>query len=211
MFRHQTAALKQYLPLLAIALFTAFSMTGSFAQTTNTTPGAKAKPAASVDVNSADSKTLQTLPGIGSATAKRIIDGRPYQTVADLAKVKGLTAAKLNAIKDRLVFGPAVTAPSTNAAVPAKVKVAATNAVTGRTATPKAAASTLAPGQMVNINTASAADLDKVPGIGPVKAQAMVHYRAQNGNFKTIEDIQKVKGIKSATFAKIKAYIKVND
>ncbi len=36
-------------------------------------------------------------------------------------------------------------------------------------------------------------------------------YRTQNGNFNSIEDIQKVKGIKSATFSKIKDYIKVSN
>ncbi len=63
----------------------------------------------------------------------------------------------------------------------------------------------------MNINTASAADLDKLPGIGPAKAKAIVDYRTQNGNFKTIEDIEKVKGIKGGVFSKIKDYIKVSD
>src|SRR5579859_2829641 len=57
-----------------------------------------------VDVNSADVKTLETLPGIGPATAQRIIEGRPYNTLTDLGKVKGLSKAKLDAIKDKLVF-----------------------------------------------------------------------------------------------------------
>ena len=43
-----------------------------------------------VDINSADVKTLETLPGIGPATAQRIIDGRPYKTLTDLGKVKGV-------------------------------------------------------------------------------------------------------------------------
>lgn len=45
--------------------------------------------------------------------------------------------------------------------------------------------------------------------IGPAKAQAIVEYRTQNGGFKSIEEIQKVKGIGAATFEKMKADISV--
>jgi competence protein ComEA len=73
----------------------------------------------------------------------------------------------------------------------------------------KAAAPKLAPGEKVNINTASAEELDKLPEIGPVKAQAIVDYRKANGKFSSIEDVMKVSGIKEGTFAKIKDYIVV--
>ena len=69
--------------------------------------------------------------------------------------------------------------------------------------------SKLAPGTKININTASVEELEKLPEIGPVKAQAIVDYRKQNGPFKSPEDIEKVKGIKEGTFAKIRDYIVV--
>ena len=47
----------------------------------------------------------------------------------------------------------------------------------------------------ININTATEAELDKLPGIGPVKAKAIVEERKKNGAFKSIEDIKRVKGI----------------
>src|SRR5229473_3758890 len=59
----------------------------------------------------------------------------------------------------------------------------------------------------VNINTATKEQLDALPGIGPVKAQAIVDYRTKNGPFKTLEDIKKVNGIGDATFDKIKGDI----
>ena len=59
----------------------------------------------------------------------------------------------------------------------------------------------------VNINTATKEQLDALPGIGPVKAQAIVDYRNANGPFKTPADIMKVKGIKEGEFAKIKDQI----
>jgi len=61
----------------------------------------------------------------------------------------------------------------------------------------------------VNINTASAAELDALPGIGPTTAQAIVDYRLQNGPFQVIQDIQNVPGVGPATFALIQDYINV--
>lgn len=47
----------------------------------------------------------------------------------------------------------------------------------------------------VDINSATEADLQKVKGLGPVKAKAIVDYRTQNGPFKSVDDLEKVKGI----------------
>src|ERR1700730_5652072 len=62
----------------------------------------------------------------------------------------------------------------------------------------------------VNINTATKEELDALPEIGPVKAQAIIDYRNANGPFKTPEDIMKVNGIKEGTFAKVKGMISVS-
>jgi competence protein ComEA len=56
----------------------------------------------------------------------------------------------------------------------------------------------------VNINTASQAELEKLNGIGPVKAKAIIDYRTKNGPFKTFEDVDKVPGIGQGTMDKIK-------
>jgi competence protein ComEA len=63
--------------------------------------------------------------------------------------------------------------------------------------------------EMININTASVEDLDKLPGIGPSIAKAIIDYRTTNGPFKKIEDINDVKGIGDALYAKIKDQITV--
>lgn len=62
-------------------------------------------------------------------------------------------------------------------------------------------------GAMVNINTASADELTKLKGIGPAMAQRIVEYREENGMFQSPEDLQRVKGIGKAKFAKLKEQI----
>jgi competence protein ComEA len=52
----------------------------------------------------------------------------------------------------------------------------------------------------VNINTATKDELDKIPGVGPVRAQAIVDYRAKNGPFKSADDLKKVDGIGDKNF-----------
>jgi competence protein ComEA len=66
-----------------------------------------------------------------------------------------------------------------------------------------------AQGGLVNINTASAAELDGLPGIGQSIAQRIVEYRTANGAFKSVEDLQNVKGIGPALFAKIAPLVTV--
>ena len=61
-----------------------------------------------------------------------------------------------------------------------------------------------------NINTATKEELEALPGIGPVKAQAIIDYRTANGAFKSPEDVMKVKGIKEGEYGKIKDQISVS-
>lgn len=67
----------------------------------------------------------------------------------------------------------------------------------------------LTSGERVNINTATQADLELLPGIGPVLAADIIAYRETEGFFDSIEDLQKVPGIGPATFEKIQALITV--
>ena len=64
----------------------------------------------------------------------------------------------------------------------------------------------------VNINTADAQKIaDSVSGFGLKKAQTIVDYRAKNGDFKTLDDLNKVSGIGDKTIEKIKADILFSD
>jgi len=62
----------------------------------------------------------------------------------------------------------------------------------------------------VNINTAGLEKLVKLPGVGPVKAQAIIEYRENIGKFESVDEITKVKGIGEATLAKVEPYLEVS-
>lgn len=57
---------------------------------------------------------------------------------------------------------------------------------------------------VINLNTATAEQLDTLPGIGPKVAARIIEYRQKNGPFKTIEAVMNVKGIGEKNFLKIK-------
>ncbi len=148
-----------------------------------------------VNINTADLAALEALPGIGATIAKEIIAGRPWKSVEDLGSIRGLGKARLDALRSLVSVGPA-----THAAAPAAAKKAA-----ARIAAKVMSKLESASGKKVDLNTASKEELDALPGIGPVKAQAIIEGRP----FKTIEDVMKVRGIKDGEFAKIKDLITV--
>ena len=172
------------------------SKTASSKTTKSKADDAKDSTTGKVNLNTADAAALEALPGIGAATAKAIIAARPIKSIDELDKIRGLGKNRIEALRNLVITAdePAPTA--------AKTAPAPTSAKT--TVSPKATPKTPA-GQKVDINTAAKEDLDTLPGIGPVKAQAIIEARP----FKTIEDIMKVKGIKEGEFSKIRDLITV--
>ena len=62
----------------------------------------------------------------------------------------------------------------------------------------------------VNLNTASKAELETIKGIGPAKAQAIIDYRTKNGNFKSVDDLDNVKGFGKKSVDKLRNDISVS-
>lgn len=61
----------------------------------------------------------------------------------------------------------------------------------------------------LNLNTATLAQLEELPGVGPATAQRILEYRQQSGGFKRIEELMNVRGIGEASFLKLKALVTV--
>ena len=66
-----------------------------------------------------------------------------------------------------------------------------------------------AAGAVVDLNTATLAQLDTIPGVGPVMAQAILDYRTKRGRFTKVEELQEVDGIGAKTYAQIAPHVRV--
>jgi len=92
--------------ILIFALF--FSTVGVFAE--------KQPPSKPIDLNVANARELQELPGVGAVTAQRIIDMRQksgrFKRVEDLLAIRGISQKKLDALRPYVVIGPASTVPA---------------------------------------------------------------------------------------------------
>ena len=77
---------------------------------------------------------------------------------------------------------------------------------------PKTAASRPAAtnGAVINLNTASVAQLETLPGIGKSTAERILEYRQKNGAFKKVEDLMNVRGIGEKNFLKLKPLVTVS-
>jgi len=63
------------------------------------------------------------------------------------------------------------------------------------------------PSGKLNINTASAEQLESLPGVGPVTARAIIEYRQQNGGFRSVDELIEVRGIGPKRLEQIRPYV----
>ena len=147
--------------------------------------------AGTVNVNTADSGELSTLPGIGESKAAAIIQYRtehgPFKTITDLDAVPGIGPSTLANLTPLVSFGDGKTV------------------TTSSTTTSSPAATTSSAGCPVNINTADLSGMKKLPGIGDSKAAAILQYRTDHGGkFSSCDELDSVSGIGAATLASLR-------
>jgi comEA protein len=66
------------------------------------------------------------------------------------------------------------------------------------------------PAHSIDLNTATAEQLQQVPGIGPSTAKAIVNFRRKSGPFQKIEDLLAIKGVSKARLEKMRPYLTVS-
>lgn len=146
-----------------------------------------------IDINAAGEIELDRLPGVGPTLARAILDHRqregPYWDLKELERVPGLGSSTVRRL-----------APYTT--LPAAASGGAPGGEAGRSrpAGPPEAA-------VVDLNSASAKELQALPGIGPARASAIVRWRGEMGSFKTVDDLLEVPGIGPATLERLRALV----
>jgi competence protein ComEA len=134
-----------------------------------------------------------------------------------LKQVRPLLEANLESINpaEKLKDGQKISVPYKTLPIsPQSVGVNSTNAGGVGTAPnldPTPVANSTAPaGGKININTAGAAELDKLSGVGPALAERIIQYRTEHGPFARPEDLKNVSGIGAKTFEKMASQVTVN-
>jgi competence ComEA-like helix-hairpin-helix protein len=140
-----------------------------------------------IDVESADIGELSRLPRVGLGLAKTIIADRkahgPFGSLEGLDRVPGVGRGLLKVLGPHVAFSGAPTRWSGSSQ---------SNGEDG------------APPDPLNINTAGITELDALPGIGPARAAAILHYREAHGPFAAVEQLVRVPGFGPAALARVK-------
>jgi competence protein ComEA len=151
-----------------------------------------------IDLNTASPEEIARLPAIGMSLAKRIVANRssagPFEGLSDLERVAGVGPALLEKLQGSVRFGgvirrslpPAPHGPSIGGSV--------------------SYAGAAGP---VNVNSASETELRALPGIGPVRARALLAYRRDKGPFAAVSELRAVPGFTKSLVKKLEGLVTV--
>lgn len=138
-----------------------------------------------IDPNRASTDELQRLPRVGPALAARIVAHReargPLRSLADLDAVPGVGPALLRSLEPHLTLAPA----------------------------PAAGGAGKGGGARLDLNRASAEELEALPGIGAVLARRIVEWRSQHGPFRSPEELERVPGVGPSLRARLAPLLRV--
>jgi competence protein ComEA len=188
------AAVVAVVLLAAVAVWIRSAAAGSTPPAPSSITAASSAPAAPTTA-----KAGPMVHVVGAVRASGVVELPPGARVRDAVAAAG--GAADDADLERLNLAAPVT-DGQRIAVP-RIGETDPAAVVGDTSTP-AGGSGGAPTGPLNLNTATANDLETLPGIGPTLAEAIVRAREKLGGFKSVDDLKQVRGIGEARFADIR-------
>lgn len=173
------------------------------------------KPEGAIKINEVTAEELAAykISGLGEKTAEKIVEYReengPFKNMEDLDGAPRVGEKMLEKLEEQGIdFGDAAAESGESSEKEATASEGEDKTETKSSSRSKEDSG--ATGKKVNINEADAKELQTVKGIGEVSAQRIIDYREENGPFKSIEDIQEVKGFGEKTFEKIRDRITVD-
>jgi competence ComEA-like helix-hairpin-helix protein len=174
-------------------------------------------PSERIDADRATAAELARLPRVGMALAKRMVAYRDahggFGGLPGLDQVPGVGPGLLGALAEHVRFSgtPAEGRPPPGEGGPGPAGPTLPLAPLSATTTGLLPGSPAGPGPTgrVNLNSANAAALDALPGIGPARAASIVQYRAQHGPFQSVEDLGRVPGMGAAAVARVREHVAV--
>ena len=157
-----------------------------------------------VDLNSASQSELEALPGVGPALAKKIIDNRPYSSVSGLSKA-GVPAGTISKLRGLVKAGRATREEKKEEKPVAKAeKPQAKTEKQQAKEEKKAEKAAIASGGKVDLNSASAAELEALPGVGAATAKKII----ANRPYSSVADLSRA-GVSASTMNKIRDKVQV--
>ena len=159
-----------------------------------------------IDPNVASEEELDRLPGVGASIAMRIVHDReqngPFAAPEDLARVPGLGARSVERLRPHLRVASSGSRSLAGRAGPETPRGAGGSAGEG---TPGPASGA----RSIDLNRATATELQTLPGIGPVTAERIIAFRNENGRFVDVSELVRVSGVGPRTLARISPLVTV--
>jgi competence protein ComEA len=190
------------------------ALQGSFALRRGAEPGQA--PPSRLDLNQATVAELQLLPGVGPKLGQRIDAYRvlygPYPHVDELRKVPGIGPQLLERIRPHVIVTnergeESRSAEPASVAAPVAQKPQTRESFYRQPTAPSATPPSATP-LLVDVNAATSAELDQLPGIGPKLAQRIIEARTEKP-FASIEELRRVPGIGPKTLEKVRPHVVV--